>query len=253
VRPRSKYAGGLPNSGTASPLLLRAGPLLLRASELKPHTLVRICGRGALRTATGGAGGASLPTWVAKTLRHAPWVVVRRPPIHGGLVPVGVRGELRQQRFAAWLSLDEALEVVTPQALASCRSTRAVPALTGLPRVERIMCEHGLAGRWGPAGSVGFELASGRPTVTASSDLDLVLEVDRPELIADRLPALWTELTALPVRVDVLLETAAGAVVLSEYVLVRRGEGRSFVLRTPTGPRLMQSAAISSQAGSREA
>jgi phosphoribosyl-dephospho-CoA transferase len=157
-------------------------------------------------------------------------------------VPVGVRGDLRQQRFGAWLAVDEALEAITPQALASRRTTRAIPALTMLPRAEKIMCEYGLAGVWGPGGSVGFELASAVPAVTSSSDLDLVLELDRPELIANRALSLWTALAALPVRVDVLLETPVGAAVLSEYVRVCRGESRSFVLRTPNGPRLVQSA-----------
>jgi phosphoribosyl-dephospho-CoA transferase len=215
------------------------GPVVLRAPELKPHTLVRIRGEQALRAAP----GSDVPAWVTDSLQRAPWVVVRRAQIRDGLVPVGVRGDSRQQRFGAWLAVDEALEAITPQALASCRTTtRAIPALSMLPRAEKIMCEYGLGGLWGPSGSVGFELASGVPVVSSSSDLDLVLALDRPELIANRALSLWTALAALPVRVDVLLETSVGAAVLCEYVRVCRGESRSFVLRTPDGPRLVQSA-----------
>jgi phosphoribosyl-dephospho-CoA transferase len=239
--PRSKCAGGLPSSGMASPLLLR-GP------ELRTHTLVRICGPQALRT------DSNLPTWARESISRAPWVVIRRAQIKGELVPVGVRGESRQQRFAALLSSGDALELVTPQALASRRSWAiaaaadparygAIPALAVLTRVERIMCEHGLEGLWGPGGSVGFELASARATVTSSSDLDLVVDVDRPELIAKNTRSLWAALAALPVRLDVLLETSQGALVLSEYVRARGSARQSFVLRTPTGPRLTHSIA----------
>jgi phosphoribosyl-dephospho-CoA transferase len=121
---------------------------------------------------------------------------------------------------------------------------RAIAALAARDPDERIMGENGLAKLWGPAGSVGFELATGRPTATASSDLDLVVELARPELIADTALPLWNALAALPVRVDVLLEVPPGAIALSEYVRVRaRDSHRSFVLRTPTGPRLVESLA----------
>jgi len=215
-------------------------PMALRAPELKTHTLVRIRGPQAFTAAS----ESDLPGWAAGSLRRAPWVVLRRAPMRGELLPVGVRGEFRHQRFAAWLSPDEALELATPQRLASSRATRAVAALAALPHVERIMREHGLAGLWGPGGSAGFERASGKPTVTASSDLDLVVEIRRPMLIASNALSLWNALTAVPARVDVLLETPWGAVALSEYARARAGDDQHpFVLRTATGPRLIQSIA----------
>lgn len=217
--------------------------------ELKTHTLVRIRGPQALAIAS--VCGSDLPEWVGESLRRAPWVVVRRAPIQGGLLPVGVRGERRNERFAAWLLPEEALELTTPQALVSTRTWarqaaacaarhRTVAALAVREPVERIMGENGLAKLWGPGGSVGFELATGKPTATASSDLDLVVEIEQPELIASNALALWNALAALPVRVDVLLETPRGAIALSEYVRVRAGcNQHSLVFRTPTGPRLI--------------
>ena len=236
-------------------LLVRANPFP-RATELglKTHTLLRIPGPQALRN----EAGSELPAWVDASLGDAPWVVVRRAPFSEGLIPVGIRGESRQQRFAAWVSPDAVLEFVTPQTLAAgrCWATTveparcaAVPALAALDAVERIMDEQGLRGMWGPAGSVGFELASGRMAATASSDLDLVIEVsepgaeDRSASAGERLDsiagALWARLSALPVRVDVLLEMTDGAVALGEYVR-SRDEGGTFVLRTTQGPRLTQ-------------
>jgi phosphoribosyl-dephospho-CoA transferase len=217
--------------------------------ELKTHTLVRIRGPQALATAP--VCGSDLPDWARESLRRAPWVVVRRAPSNGGLLPVGVRGEFRNERFAAWLSPDEALEYVTPQELVSTRSWaraaaaypvrhRAIAALAVGDPVERILGENGLGKLWGPVGGVGFELATGKPTATAGSDLDLMVDFGTPELIASNAGSLWDALAALPVRVDVLLETPNGAIALSEYVRVRAGDNpHSFVLRTPSGPRLI--------------
>jgi len=219
------------------------------APELETHTLVRIRGPQALLRAP----GSDLPTWAAESIRRTPWVVIRRAQLHCGLVPVGVRGASRHERLAAWLSPDDALEYVTPQRLVSARNWaraaaaaalrhRDIPALAVRDPVERIMAENGLAKLWGPAGSVGFELATGQPTATASSDLDLVVELARPELIAGNALSLWSALNALPARVDVLLETPRGAVALSEYARARAGNNqRSFVLRTATGPCLIDS------------
>ncbi len=206
----------------------------------KTHTLLRIRGPEALE--------GEVPTWVTESLQRAPWVVVRRAPFLGGLIPVGIRGESRVQRFAGWVSPDAVLEAVDPQTLARRRSWAladqarfaAIPALAALDAIEKIMAERGLGTLWGPAGSVGFELASGRATATVRSDLDLVVAIDgpgSPEVTAGNPCALWAALADLPVRVDVLLETPYGAVALQEYARSRTENG-SFILRTTAGPRL---------------
>jgi phosphoribosyl-dephospho-CoA transferase len=167
-------------------------------------------------------------------------MVVRRAPFLHGLIPVGVRGELREERFAGWISPETVLEAVDPQTLARRRAwmtadparRAAVPALAALDDVEKIMAEHTLEGTWGPAGSIGFELASTRKTATVNSDLDLIVESTTVDVCA-----LWAALSALPVRVDALLETLHGAVALEEYAR-SRSENGPFMLRTRKGPRL---------------
>lgn len=206
-------------------------------AELETHTLLRVSGPHAL--------GADLPIWVNESLHRAPWIVVRRGQVARELIPVGVRGTSRGQRFASWVGAEEVLEVVTPRALAHGRAwmqidparRAAIAALDVLDRIEPIMAAHGLDGMWGPGGSVGFELASRVAVATASSDLDLVVEVDRPETFA--CSSLAATLAALAVRVDVLLETPDGAVALSEYARARH-EGAPYVLRTTQGPRLVR-------------
>lgn len=206
---------------------------LTHPSAVTVHTLLRIGGASRL------IGDSALPHWVDESLGRAPWVVVRRAACES-LVPVGIRGRSRGQRFAAWVSPADIIDSVTPVALACGRGWRKlsrcaqVPALAALDQVHEIMSKHGLSGAWGPAGSVGFELASGCVTASRDSDLDLVIDSD-PLLPAAVARSLQAAFATLSVRSDVLLETPRGAVALGEYA--RTSE--SFMLRTVEGPRLV--------------
>ena len=202
--------------------------------DLRTHSLLRIATPEVLRC------DSAPPQWFARELLRAPWVVVRRAAAREGLIPVGVRGAVRSERFAAWLHPGDVLEVCDPLELAARRgwlhSVRAgsMPALAALADVAPRMRRVGLASAWGPTGSVGFELASGYPAVTAHSDLDLVVRADQM-LAGSVAAALLQELAALPVRVDVLLETPGGAVALAEYASARR----PILMRTASGVRLV--------------
>jgi phosphoribosyl-dephospho-CoA transferase len=201
-----------------------------RGLKVRTHTLLRISSAAALRSE------APAPAWLSPRLQCAPWVVVRRAEQRAGWMPVGVRGARRAERFAAWLPCEAVLESVTAMALARRRGwsghARAarVPALAALDVVESLLAARQLAGRWGPAGSVAFELASGCATATVHSDLDLILEPAGP-LTCAAAAQLVRELGALAVCTDVLLETPHGAVALTEFA-----RGRPpYLLRTPRG------------------
>ena len=180
------------------------------------------------------------PDWSSAALDRAPWVVVRRTRARSALVPVGIRGDVRHQRAAAWLPIHAVEQILTPQILARQRTwhgrprTKLLPALLILDVVAAILEEQGYGDLWGPAGSVGFELASGVLSVSAQSDLDLVLDATEPIEVRDA-AALFTALERLSARVDVLLETPLGAVALSEYASGKR----AMLLRTPSGARLV--------------
>jgi phosphoribosyl-dephospho-CoA transferase len=199
--------------------------------ELATHALLRIATADVLQC------DGPAPQWLVPELRRAPWVVVRRAPVREGLIPVGVRGAARRMRFAAWLAPADVREAVNPFELAARRGWGAhpraaqVPALAALGRVEECLQRAGLASCWGPTGSVGFELASGCPTATPHSDLDLMLQAEQP--LPSAAAAVLGEFISLPARVDVLLETPYGAVALAEYVSARR----PILLRTATGAR----------------
>jgi phosphoribosyl-dephospho-CoA transferase len=198
------------------------------------HALLRVANADALEWESGP------PDWAPAALRRAPYVVRRRPLPRSETVPVGVRGGARSQRAAAWLSLGTAHECITPQMLVTQRAWRQhrdfaiMPAVAALEQVAAILDGCGMAGRWGPGGSVGFELVSGVAATTPNSDLDIVLWSEG-SMARDDAASLLAELSSLPVRIDVLLETPNGAVSLAEY---SKNVG-AMLLRSARGPRLV--------------
>ena len=206
---------------------------LMRARPATTHDLIRLLEPIAL------TADASVPAWVEPALRRTPWVVVRRGPICDGMIPVGVRGLARQQRFAAVLAVAEIADRLSPEELTESHHVIArkredeAPALAALARVAPILASRGH--RWGPGGSVGFEIATGVATATSSSDLDLIIWQDHrlgPDDAID-LRIVLTE-AAAPARVDVLIETPLGGVSLAELAAMPA----RLLVRTPDGPRL---------------
>jgi len=190
--------------------------------ELRPHDLVRISGVEDLFQGLPFPGPEdTTPHWVKESLQLAPWIVIRRAVGKDGLIPVGVRGRERGLRFATWLSPDKILNVISPAMLISSSNwkmtypndlPRTIQSLRSItPFLQASVCS------WGPAGSVAFELATGIPSIKAASDLDLVLEMPKPVTV----PAARSLLTVMEalssVRLDIQMNTPAGAVALKEY------------------------------------
>src|SRR5215470_15310182 len=104
-----------------------------------------------------------------------------------GMIPVRVRvrGRTSAQRFDSFMRLGDVADRITPEELAGRRSglcrAAQVPALRTLARADPVLTRHGH--RWGPIGSIGFELATNVPAANATSDLDLLL---RMENVLDR-------------------------------------------------------------------
>lgn len=202
-------------------------------SPAPTHDLIR------LRKPIALTVNAPVPSWVEPALRRTPWVVVRRGYVRDGMMPVGVRGLTRQQRFAAFLAVAEIGNRLSPEDLTVSRYAieqkrrDAVPALAALARVAPILARRGH--RWGPGGSVGFELAAGVSTATLSSDLDVILRQDRrlePNEAFDLRAALAE--AAAPARIDVMLETPRGGVSLADLAAMPA----QVLVRTPDGARL---------------
>jgi len=179
------------------------------------------------------------PAWVRSAFACAPFAVVRRAESAAGFVAIGVRGAQRNERYGTWAEAGDIEAVIAPEDLAGMPPSvdRApCPVYKILNTVRQTRCLSAFT--WGPTGSAGFELATGLPMVTSSSDLDLLIRTPTP-LSMDTARALLAELiahaTRVGARIDVQLETPAGGVALAEFasnkarVLVRGAQGPRLV------------------------
>lgn len=186
------------------------------------------------------------PAWVRGSFERAPYVAVRRALAANGFVAIGLRGMERSQRYGTWVHLDDIETAVAPEALAQrppSAERNALPAFTALGALQSDAVGGDMAGAlsrfvWGPTGSTGFELATRVPTVTLSSDLDLLIRA--PEKLShDTAILLLNHLQAIAqragIRVDAQLETPAGGVALAEWaagkvrVMARHARGPKLV------------------------
>ncbi|MFP7734752.1 malonate decarboxylase holo-ACP synthase [Priestia aryabhattai] len=177
----------------------------------------------------------AIPEWVECSLARAPFVVVRRSVHRDRLIPVGIRGERRNQRFGAFLSEHAIKQATRPEDLTSLFQngySRKIPAISALEEVAVILKDF----VWGPTGSVGFELASGAEVVTTTSDLDVLIRLSS-YLSIEQAKMILSKLKRCPVSVDVQVETEKGAFSLAEYA---KGE-ETLLLRTVYGPTLIKS------------
>ncbi|MFM0305310.1 malonate decarboxylase holo-ACP synthase [Paraburkholderia sediminicola] len=181
------------------------------------------------------------PAWVHGSFERAPYAVVRRAPAADGFVAVGLRGAERSQRYGTWVHLDDIETAVPPEALAQrspLAERAALPAFAALVALQRDIAGTLVGFVWGPAGSTGFELATQAPTVTFSSDLDLLIRAPE-ELSHHAALQLLNYLQAIAqrasIRVDAQLETPAGGIALAEWAA---GKARVMV-RHARGPQLI--------------
>lgn len=170
---------------------------------------------------------ADAPAWAVGALDA---VVVRRAVVAQGFVAVGVRGQLREQRFAAVMPMTAVQRRVAPEALRDVIGARDLPALQALDQVRPVLAPL----NWGVSGSAGFELATGIEALHAMSDLDLILRTPAP---LDRHDArdLLASLDKVVCAVDLQLQTPYGAVALREWA----GPSRRVLLKTATGAQLV--------------
>lgn len=198
----------------------------------RPHDLLRL---HRLRQFDGE------PEWVRVSFERAPYAVVRRALAADGFVAIGLRGAERSQRYGAWVHLDDIETAVPPEALAQrgpLAERAALPAFTALAALQRDTTGTLSEFVWGPTGSTGFELATRAPTVTLSSDLDVLIRA--PEKLSHHAAIqLLSYLQAIAqcagIRVDAQLETPAGGIALAEWAA---GKAR-VMARHARGPQLI--------------
>lgn len=194
----------------------------------RPHDLLWLRADSALLSVS--------EAWVEHHWHAGLPVVVRRDRHPEGLIPVGVRGERREQRAAGWLRPADILRVTRPESLAERDLLLASPFATYRPvQAALALAEVSWPWRWGVTGSVGYALATGSPVLHPDSDLDVTLRAPQP-LARDLLQQWQRQTETLPCRVDTQVETASGAFALSEWLRAGR-----VLVKTATGPLLTAS------------
>jgi len=201
--------------------------------ELKVNDLLKI------NTINDLIGEFTDSPWIDEAVKRAPLVVVRRAPLINNMIPVGIRGTNRSQRLAATILDSNIIEIIKPEQLVEGKLWRnnkhigETQIFKTLEAVDSIFKSYSII--WGPTGSVGFELASGVNTVTATSDLDIIVRA--PSFLPIKTAEdITKELLTVITKVDIQLETPKGSIALAEYA---RGDS-NILIRTFNGPRLIK-------------
>lgn len=174
---------------------------------------------------------ADAPAWAQQALAAGHPVVVRRAVCEPGYIAVGIRGASRDQRLAAVMSCRSIQRLLSPEQLVP-RVSGEFAALRALGAIKPLLDALGLP--WGPTGGVGFQLATGIPVLHEASDLDLILRTANV-FNREQARALLAALADVPCRIDLQLETPAGAVALREWA----GDARRVLLKCAEGARLV--------------
>ncbi|WP_406788684.1 malonate decarboxylase holo-ACP synthase [Clostridium neuense] len=203
--------------------------------ELNPHDLIKIKNYENLNI------HFSNYSWALEALKNSPFVVVRRAPILDKLIPIGIRGNLRSQRLAAFLPFSDIDCIFSPTYIVEkklwlqnfhIKNTNIYSAIEAL---YKIFEEYNL--KWGICGSAGFELITKIPTVTENSDLDIMIKIETADKLFSAASAkeLCKKLFDIKVKIDIQIETPKGAVALTEYA----SETNPILIRTINGPKLI--------------
>ncbi|QCR31169.1 malonate decarboxylase holo-ACP synthase [Lysinibacillus sp. SGAir0095] len=173
------------------------------------------------------------PKWVKDAAASQKFGVVRRMPIMNSMIPIGLRGETREERYGAFIHQRNILQVISPVSLVdSIENFKEQLYYPSLNKVKEEFEKYNL--RWGPTGSVGFEIATSIQVTTPTSDIDICLYLD--QLDSELLVKVGNFLEGLDCRIDVQVEIPSiGAFLLNDYL---KYEKTGFIIRTKFGPHL---------------
>ncbi|WNY29874.1 malonate decarboxylase holo-ACP synthase [Acinetobacter calcoaceticus] len=172
------------------------------------------------------------PFWVKEVLLRGDPVVVRREITPVDQVAVGVRGQLRHQRYAAQMPRSTISRQLKPEALTHINTQRFEHLAERLQTISSIM--KNFSGCWGYTGSFGFELATGIETVTQQSDIDLLIRAEQP-FAKKQAVELLENFQQAGLNVDIQLQQPQGGLALKEWarnsgkVLLKRADGAVLV------------------------
>lgn len=183
-----------------------------------------------------------LPGWAKDSLSETKTVVVRRGLINDNLIPVGIRGYERKQRFACYLSVAAIKKQYHPQYFIQHRSWKSLsedrqklPPFQALQKIVPLLNNF----QWGIGGSLGYEMATGvkmvKNTTEHVSDLDLLL-YQTPTLNRSQAQELLQKLNQYHVHADVQVVNGQNGFSLEEYAANR---SKKTLVKTAVGPLLV--------------
>lgn len=95
-----------------------------------------------------------------------------------GKVAIGIRGKTRGERYGTAIPREWIHSVITPESLVQESVWRGWQRQKAFPQtIDSIQALASLFSKisWGIGGSLGYELATGLPTLSARSDIDIML------------------------------------------------------------------------------
>jgi len=197
---------------------------------IKPHDLLYINYKDLVKD-------DPLPEWLD---RHqvTDWAVVRRANVSDELIPVGLRGRNRNERFACWVNPSNIKKRVSPYELVnqnfldgiSKERQEQFEVFNTLKQLRKLLSSY----KWGVGGSLGYELVSQRPAVKQTSDIDVIIESVQP-LSSHQKQELLNICQQLPNRADIQIITPYGGCSLLELCQ----NNQHILLKTLSGPKLV--------------
>lgn len=183
-----------------------------------------------------------LPGWAKDSLSETKTVVVRRGLINDNLIPVGIRGYERKQRFACYLNVAAIKKQYHPQYFIQHKSwaslsedRQKLPPFRALQKIVPLLSNF----QWGIGGSLGYEMATGvkmvKNTAQHVSDLDLLL-YQTPTLNRSQARELLQKLNQSHVHADVQVVKGQNGFSLEEYAANR---SKKTLVKTAAGPLLV--------------
>lgn len=175
------------------------------------------------------------PTWFIQDQLQTRPVVVRRAVHENSLIPVGIRGQGRSERYATMIDSKVINRVVSPEFIVKQQAwlnvqKNEIPHWVTLECLNSIIKQYGI--EWGLCGSLAFELATEIPTANNNSDIDIRIIAPTP-FDSFLFSIINEKINSLSIRVDCQIETPYGAFSLKEWY-----QSSSVLLKTNQGPLL---------------
>lgn len=194
-----------------------------------PHDLVQVRSLEELKSFS------NFPEWAKQACLTAPFHVVRRAPQRDNLIPIGIRGNERSERFGTYIPQQFIETVISPKNIVEqmlwCnwqRQSQFPEFVIHLNQLSKLLS--GLS--WGIGGSLGYELITGRECLKPSSDVDIIwYQSTQPDL--QFCQSLIQQTQHLSPRIDIQIENHHGAFHLSEYV---QSPDRAILIKQNNGP-----------------